>query len=67
MSLDMTPFREYATRLRKLADTVEDETSTIGELAHAAHGCGMGVLIQLVDDGRVAPMPAAAEQEARKP
>lgn len=66
MSLDMTPFREYATRLRKLADTVEDDTSTMGELAHAAHACGLELQIAFADAGRAVPMPVAAE-EARKP
>jgi hypothetical protein len=65
MSMDMTPFREYAARLRKLAATVEDDTSTIGELAHAAHACGLELRMEFGDAGRAVPMPVAAEGKAR--
>jgi hypothetical protein len=65
MSMDMTPFREYAARLRKLADLVEDANSSMAELASAAHACGLELQIAFADAGRAVPMPVAAEQEAR--
>ena len=50
--MDRRPFQEFAGRLRALADAVENPRTTITELAHAAHACGLTLRLEFIDSGQ---------------
>lgn len=52
MTYDLRPWREFAERLRALANAIESPDTTIEQLARAADRCGMTLQIELIDNGR---------------
>ncbi len=65
--MDRRPFQEFAGRLRALADAVENPRTTITELAHAAHACGLTLRLEFIDSGQRDEIEPAASDGPSAP